>query len=210
MKLLLSITLAAVYGITLHTLFISFSDVIAVMSLTFFFIVPFLIGFLTIFLLPYREHHTVGGAFFKTTLTVGLILLVTCLIKTEGMICWVMASPLFVIAAGLGGFVAFDRKKKRFRKKMDWDFEKDKWDRPDTLSVSLLFFIPLFVGLLEGKRTTHSANLSIEKQVDISASPEAVWSALTAPRHTLASSRRLSICNVLGFPHHVSTTLDTA
>ncbi|MBS1663750.1 MAG: hypothetical protein JST68_22085 [Bacteroidetes bacterium] len=209
MKSLIAITIAATYGISLRLLFVSFGDAMAVMSVAFFFVVPFLIGYLTIFLIPYRESHTGSGAFFKPWATCAVILIVTCIVKLEGMICWVMAYPIFAIIAGFGGYVAFNRKRRRFKKKLEWDFEEGKLEKPNTLKISLLFFIPLFAGLLEGHRTTSPVDLSIEKHLDLPASPDAVWSALTTPRQNTTASHHLSLCNIMGFPRHKSTTLDT-
>jgi len=58
MKLLLSITIAAVYGVSLRMLFSSFGDELAVMSISFFFLVPYFVGYLTILLIPYRVVGT--------------------------------------------------------------------------------------------------------------------------------------------------------
>lgn len=209
MKLLLPITLAAVYGTSLRLLFASFGDAMAIMSITFFFLVPFLVGYLTILLLPYKETHTQTGAFFKPAITCLLILLITMFLKIEGQICWLMAFPIFAFIAGCGGLVAFHRKKRRFKKKYNFDFEKNTIDKPDKLTVSLLFFIPIFLGLIEGKRTTSFEYVSIEEQVDIPAPPDAVWDALTSARQTTAGSQQWSLCGMIGFPHHKSTTLDT-
>jgi len=210
MKLLLSITLAAVYGISLRMLFASFGDAIAIMSISFFFIVPFLIGYLTVLLLPYRERHTAKGAFFKPWLTCLVILVVTCYFGIEGQICWVMAFPIFALVSGFGGVFAFHRKRRRALKNVEWDFDKPDDERPGTLNISLLFFIPLFTGLLEGNRISSFDNLTIEKQIEIPAPPDIVWNALTAARQTNVKTRHLSLCSMLGFPRHVSTILDTA
>lgn len=209
MKLLVSITLAATYGISLRLLFVSFGDALSVMSFSFFVIVPFIIGYLTILLLPYREQHTQTGAFFKPWLTCLVILGITYLTGLEGMICWAMAFPFFAIVAGCGGMLAFGRKRRRARKDPQWDFDKDDGERPDTLKVSLLFFIPLFAGLFEGNRISAYEELTIEKHLDIDATPQVVWKALTTPHQRMTPSSGPTLCGLMGFPRHLSTTLDT-
>lgn len=209
MKLLVSITLAATYGISMRLLFVSFGNDLAVMSLSFFVIVPFIIGYLTMLLIPYRERQTMTGAFFTPWLTCLVILCITFLTGMEGMICWAMAFPFFGIVAGLGGMLAFSRKRKRALKEAQWDFDKDDAGRPDTLKVSLLFFIPLFAGLLEGNRTTAFEELTIEKHLDITATPEVVWKALTTPHQSVLHSSHPTLCTLMGFPRHLNTTLDT-
>ncbi|HEV2480988.1 MAG TPA: hypothetical protein VGS79_15030 [Puia sp.] len=209
MKLLLSVTLAATYGISMRLLFVSFGNDLAVMSLSFFVIVPFIIGYLTIFLLPYRDRSTMTGAFFTPWITCLVILCITSLTKLEGMICWVMAFPFFGIVAGFGGMLAFGRKRRRALKEVEWDFDKDDAGRPNTLKVSLLFFIPLFAGLLEGNRITAFEELTIEKHLEIAATPQVIWKALTSPHQSVLPSSHPTLCTLMGFPRHLSTTLDT-
>jgi hypothetical protein len=210
MNLFTSILLSTLYGITIRLLFSVFDDYLPVMTLTFFFTVPYFIGYLTIFLIPYKERHTAAGAFFKPWLTCILILIITCALKIEGLICWAMAFPIFAFIAGAGGVVAYNRKRHRHLKKVKFDFEKDDWEKPGALKISLLFFIPIFAGLIEGDRTSTFENLSIQKNLEIHASPEMVWQALTATRQTIKRSPYPTICGVLGFPHHLKTVLDNA
>jgi len=209
MKLLISVTLAATYGITMRLLFVSFGNDLSVMSLSFFVIIPFIIGYLTILLIPYREQHTMTGAFFTPWLTCLVILCITSLTGMEGMICWAMAFPLFGIVAGCGGMLALSRKRRRARKDVEWDFDKDDTGQPGSLKVSLLFFIPLFAGLLEGNRITAFEELTIEKHVDIAAAPQDVWKALTTAHQSVLHSSHPTLCTLMGFPRHLNTTLDT-
>jgi len=209
MKLLLSVTLAATYGVIMRLLFVSFGNDLSVMSLSFFVIVPFIIGYLTILLIPYRERHTITGAFFAPWLTCLVILYITYLTGMEGMICWAMAFPFFGIVAGCGGMLALRRKRRRARKDPEWDFDKDDDGRPGMLKVSLLFFIPLFAGLLEGNRITAFEELTIEKHLDIASTSKDVWKALTSPHQNVLHSSHPTLCTLMGFPRHLSTTLDT-
>jgi len=206
MKLLLSITIAAVYGVSLRMLFSSFGDELAVMSISFFFLVPYFVGYLTILLIPYREGQTAKGAFFKPWLSCLAVFVVTYYLNIEGMVCWFMAFPIFLLIAGSGGVIAFHRKKRRAQKKVELDFEKHD---PDTLNSSLLLFIPLLTGLVEGKRSSGYEHLRIERQIEIAAPPTEVWKALTAPTRTARMPGHPSICGVMGFPHHLNTTVSS-
>jgi hypothetical protein len=206
MKLLLSITLATVYGVSLRLLFSSFGDALQVMSISFFFLLPWLVGYLTILLIPYREGQTSKGAFFKTWLSCLAVFIVTYYLNIEGMVCWFMAFPVFLLVAGFGGVTAFHRKKRRAERNVKWDFEKKDQDR---LSVSLLLFLPLFTGLLEGKRSSGYEHLAIRRQVELPAPPEQVWTALMAPTRTAAKPQNRTICSIMGFPNHLSTTVSS-
>ena len=204
MKLLLSISLATVYGVSLRMLFSSFGDALQVMSISFFFLLPWLVGYLTILLIPYREGQTSKGAFFRTWLSCLAVFIVTYYLNIEGMVCWFMAFPVFLLVAGFGGVTAFHRKKRRAERNAEWDFDKKDQDQ---LSVSLLLFLPLFTGLLEGKRSSSYEHLAIKQQVELPAPPEQVWTALTAPTRTAAKPHTPTICSIMGFPNHLNTTV---
>jgi len=184
MKLLFSVLIASFYGLTIRLLYGFFNEVMPLMGVVFFFFVPFLIGYLTVILIPYKEEHTASGAFFKPWLTCGVILLITLCFNIEGAICWAMALPVFGVLSGLGGLAAFSRKSRRSLRKKEWDFEKDDWEKPGSLKVSFLFLIPLLAGAIEGNRTSSFEELSVEKKVEIKASPEAVWNALLSNNQT--------------------------
>lgn len=208
MRLLLSIIIATIFGLAIRLLFGVFDGALGIMSLTFFFLVPFAIGYLTIFLIPYKTDQTATGAFFKPWLTCIAILVITIALNIEGTICWMMAYPVFAVLAGIGGLVAFNRKKKRAIKEEIWDFEKDEWDKPGGLQVSFLFLIPILAGLLEGDRISSLKEISVEKQVEIKASPAIVWNTLLKNDQSVVS-HPFSFSGMLSFPHHISTVLDS-
>ena len=208
MKLLFSVIIASFYGLTIRLLYGIFNAVMGIMGISFLFLLPCLIGYLTVILLPYKEEHTATGAFFKPWLTCGAILLITLFFNIEGMICWAMAFPLFAILAGLGGVGAFKRKRRRFRDKMEWDFEKADWEKPGSLKISFLFMLPLLAGLAEGDRTSSFQELRVEKQVEIGASPGVVWNALLENDQSGVKKQGASFSSIFGFPHHLNTKVN--
>jgi hypothetical protein len=208
MRLLFSVLIAAIFGLIIRLLYGIFDGQLAVMSITFFFFVPYLIGYITILLIPYKENQSATGAFLKPSLSCLLTLVVTILFRIEGAICWLMAFPIFAVLAGVGGLIAFNRKKRRAKKQEIFDFEKDDWESPGGLQVSFLFLIPIFTGLLEGDRISSYKELSVTRQVEINASPAVVWASLVKNNQPVFP-HRASFFNLLGFPHHLNTTLDT-
>ena len=207
MKLLLSVIIAATYGLSIRLAYNFLDASMEIMSFSFFFLLPFLIGYLTVILIPYKTKHTATGAFFKPTLTCLVILVITLFFNIEGMICWVMAFPLFALLAGAGGVVAFHRKRKRSILNTEWDFEKDDWEKPGSLKISFLLLIPILAGLLEGDRISSFKEITVEKQVELNASPNVVWNTLVEKSRP-GKGNTLSLANILGFPHHLNTTLE--
>jgi hypothetical protein len=207
MKLLFSVAIASFYGLTIHLLFGLFDGAMGIMSLSFFFIVPFLIGYLTVFLIRYKETETASRAFFLPWLSTFVILFITLCFGSEGRICWMMAFPLFAIVAGLGGVLAFNRKKRRAMRKEEMDFLKDDWDKPGSLKISFLFMLPLLAGFLEGDRTSSFEDFTVTKQIEVQAPPDSVWNTLMQDSRPVRT-HSATLSTLLGFPHHLSTTLN--
>ena len=211
MKLLFSVFIAAFYGVAVRMLAGLFSGAFEIMSLSFFVLVPFAIGYLTLWLLPYKHGQSATGAFFKPSLVCLVILIVTVFGRLEGMICWVMAFPLFAICAGIGGVIAFKRKERRFSMKdTEWDFEKGKWNEPGGFKISLVLLIPILAGYIEGNRMWEFREMNIERSVVIPAAPARVWAALTAKQTPRVKSGGWGVVGMLGFPHHLETSMDSA
>jgi hypothetical protein len=209
MKLLFSIFTAAFYGLSIRLLFDIFDGPLAIMSISFFFLVPFLIGYLTILFLPYKESHSSLGAFFKPWLTCIVLLAITMYLNIEGSICWIMAFPLFAIVAGFGGVVAFKRKERRHRRNVTFDFEKDDWEKPGSLKMSFILLIPVLAAAIEGDRTSSFETLIVEKKMIVNTSPDSVWNALTENDRPAVKTNHTTLSGMLGFPHHLKTTIDT-
>lgn len=208
MKLFGSVFIASIYGLTVRLLYGAFGDLMGVMGISFLFLLPLLIGYLTVILIPYKDEHSAGGAFFKPWLTCLVILMITLAFNIEGMICWVMAFPPIAILAGLGGIIAFNKKKHRARKKLEWDFEKEDWEKPGSLKVSVFFLIPLLAGLIEGDRLSSFKEFDVESQIEIRASTAEVWSALICNKQIDLTRQGPTLSTLIGFPHHLKTIID--
>lgn len=209
MKLLFSILIATSYGLIVRLLFNIFDNSLGIMSISFFFLVPYFIGYLTILFIPYKEKQSATGAFFKPWLTCIVLLAITIHLNIEGAICWIMAFPFFVIVAGMGGVIAFKRKERHHRQNIMFDFEEDDWEKPGSLKISFLLLIPLLAAAIEGDRTSSFETLTVEKKVTLDASPDMVWNALIENDRPGAKKDHTTLSGIMGFPHHLRTTIDT-
>ena len=199
MRALLAITLAAIYGLVIRLLFGFAEELLPIMSITFIFLVPGGVGYLTVRLIPSVRTHV--GAFFAPWLTSLVLLFITVMLSMEGAICWIMAFPIFAVFAGIGGLIAFSQ---RPREDPDADHRQ-----PPRLYVSLLVAAPLLLGLMEGERTLVPQQLTISREVVVSASPAAVWQQLARGRAGAPPAGTHSLSTLLGFPRHLTTTLDS-
>lgn len=208
MKSLLAIALAAVYGLLTRLLFGAAGDLLEIMSVTFLFVVPFLIGFLTILLTPAAKTTSGTAAFFRPWLTSLVLLLGTILFKIEGTICWVLIFPIFATCAGIGGLLALALRKARAGGPNSADAPDGQ--KPTRLQGSLLVVVPLALGLLEGENALVRQQLVSQRAVTLNAPPAEVWQALLASKVVRPAASPPSLSTLLGFPQHIRTTLDTA
>lgn len=201
MKFVFAVAFAAVYGLIIRLFFGSANGLLHIMSVTFLFLVPFVIGFLTIILLPAAKTTTGTSAFFKPWLTSLVLLIGTILLQIEGTICWIMVFPIFATCAGLGGLIAFHLRNAKTG-------GPTKWQKPNTLNVSLLFVVPLALGLVEGEKALVPQELVIRKAVTINAPTADVWKQLTISKAVSPHESQPSVSGLLGFPKHQRTTLN--
>ena len=206
MKTLFAVGFASLYGLIVRLLFGFMEDFMGLMSITFLVLVPVFIGFLTVILIPKVSNGAV--AFFLPWLTSLVILFITISFNIEGAICWIMVFPFFAVLAGIGGSIAYSIKKRKAGNK-GLDKQNNDWGKPNTLNVSVLFFVPAFLGYLEGERTLVPVEYTITKQMEIAAPPAEVWNQLTHINELKETERRASFSTVMGFPRHLRTVADT-
>ncbi|TWR27548.1 hypothetical protein FPZ43_13835 [Mucilaginibacter pallidiroseus] len=199
MKITFAIILASVYGLIIRLMFGFLSDVLEIMSISFLFILPSLIGFLTIILLPLRAVKNRTRAFFLPWLTSLLLFIITVLFSVEGVICWVMVYPFFSTMAGIDGIIAYQFKSNKLKKGTD----------NPKLKLSLLAILPLFAGLLERDASSATSQYQLSRSVVIEASTVAVWNKITHIRLISSNENRSLFTDVVGFPRHTSTVIDT-
>ena len=202
MKSLFAIMLAAVYGLVIRLLFGFANGFMEIMSITFIFLVPFGVGYLTVLLMPPTSIKTSARAFWAPWLTSLVLLGITVLFNIEGAICWLMVFPIFAIVAGIGGTIAFSQ---RARKAKD----SDSPPRPTNLNMSLLVAGPLLLGFIEGEKALIPKQLTISREVVVAAPPAAVWQQLTSRRTVARPAHGRSLASLFGFPRHLTTTLDS-
>lgn len=202
MKTTLAITFAAVYGLSLRMMFGFLEDFMGIMTISFLIIAPMVIGFFTVYFLPGVKNG--AAAFFLPWATSGVILVITIILNIEGTICWIMIFPAFAILAGVGGVIAFT-----IRKRNEDKNDPNNWRPPHSWSIPFLFVLPALGGLIEGDRSLNRKDITITETMEIAATPEEVWYELTHINDIPVSSNHASFANLMGFPKHLGTTLDT-
>ena len=203
MKTVLAVFFASFYGLGIRLLFGFMDNLVSIMSLTFLGLVPVVIGFVTVILMP--KNTSAVAAFFMPWFTSFVILIITIALSIEGSICWLMIYPFFAIAASIGGLIAHWIHRRRLKNENPG---RNNFGKPNALNMSLLLFVPALVGYVEGERTLRPVEYTVAREVSIPATPQEVWQQLTNTT-VLHDEKRASFSSLIGFPHHLKTVTDT-
>src|SRR5260221_5388489 len=138
----------------------------AMMS-SFTLLVPIMVGAVTVNMAARAGRRSWSYYFFAAAAANALFVIGTMVIRVEGLICAVLAVPLFGLVGGLGGIL------------MGAVCRWTKWPRPAIYSFAAL---PLLLGGLEQNLTLPQDIRSVERVSTIFASPEAIWTHLTVAK----------------------------
>ena len=109
LSLFSGVFVAVSYGVFSTLAFKLFSEELATMTLSFLFVIPFVIGALTVYLAPVERRQSKSWAFFTPWLSYFLGALVVFLFSWEAALCVMIASPIAIPLAGLGGLLFHKR-----------------------------------------------------------------------------------------------------
>lgn len=148
-------------------------DTFATMLWVFFLLAPLAIGAVTVYLAERGRARSSLYHFFMPMLSVTLFVLSTMALMWEGLICAVLALPIFAFLAGLGGVL------------IGLICRAAGWSRtPTVYSVVALPIVLAFLGVGQHppQRIEH-----VERSVLIQASPATVWTQLLETDHIRAA-----------------------
>jgi uncharacterized protein YndB with AHSA1/START domain len=186
--LLVGVVTGLVYAVILRGIAqLRWSSVASVMTLSFLFFSPAVLGFLTV-----RPHPSPGWLFriFVPWLPAMASLTFFFVVGWEGAICVVMALPVMLPMASLGGILGGIRALRR----------------PSAgLAAAML---PLALTPLERGFPTPPRVHRLESAVTIAAPPAAVWEQIVEVPVISEAEQRPALYTRLGFPRPVSATID--
>jgi hypothetical protein len=196
---LLLLGIPVLYALVMWLLFDMnpFQDFAPVMSIGFLFGVPFEIGYLIIFFSPIRLVKDIRYRIFIPWVPVLLFLLLTIVFRLEGIACWIMILPLFLILTTLGGLLAGRHILRRH-------------NRPDNLRISLVLLFPFLVVPLEQLIPDSATRYKADTQIDIHASASRIWSNVVRVRTITEEEDHGRLTKLLGFPRPIRAELDYA
>lgn len=163
------------------------------MTISFLFIVPFVIGLVTAY---HRDTVTSSGKIAMLTMPIfsiiGLVG-ISVILGKEGIICALMALPIFLFMATLGGFVGV-RVFQRNRNK---------------LLVSFFAVVPFFIAPIESYFGLSDQLFTEHTTIRIRSTEAIVWGNLTRVKTIMDKENHNSLFQFMGFPRPIEAELDT-
>ena len=157
------------------------------MTLGFLFVVPVVIGYLTV--RPVVEP-SFRFRFFAPWLTCALVILGSLLFGLEGAICVVFATPVMLLLASLGGLIAGGQ------------------SAPTRADLPVAVLLPWVVIGLERGIPVPTEHVVTTTQIEIAAPASAVWPLVVSVDSIRDGERRPALFTAIGFPRPIAATLD--
>ena len=176
--------MAFAYGVLARWL--ADGDLLTVMSVSFFFFVPMVIGFLTV-----RWHPRPSARFRVFGPWVPMLAIIGTLVAMglEGWICVVIATPVLLVFASIGGAI--------------WA-PVERGGR-GTLPAVMLF--PFLLSPLESRIPEPERRIETVTTIEIDAPPAAVWPLVASVDTIRPEEQRPALFLSIGFPRPVAATL---
>jgi uncharacterized protein (TIGR01777 family) len=194
---LLVMAIPLLFGLVMRFLFgiDSWNSLLSVMSVSFLFLVPFVIGVLTIFFSPLESIKSINYRIFMPWLPILALLTLTLAFAMEGWACWIMALPLFLPCASLGGLtMGYFRLKKHKNEKT---------------FVSVLVLLPFLASPVEQAIGSIPGRYEAYTFIDIHAAKRAqIWDNVTRVRVIDPEQDKGTLTRALGFPRPIRAELN--
>ncbi len=196
-RILLVAGIPTLYAIVLRFFFgvDLWKDFFTVMSVTFLFCMPGIIGALTIYYSSEERVRKLSYRIFMPWIPVFIFLIVTLALAWEGWACWLMVLPLFLIAASAGGLTGGYFK---LRKK------------DNKLYASVLMLLPLFIAPVEKLIGAIPGTYEAYTFIDIRSTPDKIWDNVIRVKEIPEKQDKGWLTRSLGFPRPVKAELNFA
>lgn len=189
------ILIPTAYAIVLRLFFgiDTWSDLFTVMSVSFLFCLPTIVGALTIYFSSDEHAENFKYKFFVPWIPIAIFFVLTLALAWEGWACWLMVLPLFLVAASIGGFIgAYFKFKKKNNK----------------VYVSVFCLLPILVAPVEQFIGAIPGTYKAYTFIDIKAPRKTIWQNVTRVRAIEAKQDKGWLTRSLGFPRPVKAELN--
>jgi len=198
-SLLSGVTLGVIYGVTLRVLVSPgrwpwhSQTATYVMTIAFLFLGPVVIGLITINEAEATGQTSIPEWIFAPWVPMLLTCGVTILFKIEGWICLVMALPVTLVGASIGGVIAGVLAR------------RERIANRSTLAC--IAMLPLLFAMLESQRTATISVRTVQSDIRIHASAATVWQNIEQVPTIQPTELRPTWTHKIGFPLPVAAIL---
>jgi hypothetical protein len=189
------IAIPTAYAILLRLFFgvNTWKDMFFVMTASFLFCLPTIIGILTVYFSSIEKVQRISYRIFTPWIPIGIFLIITLLFTLEGWACWLMVLPIFLLASSLGGLIGGYFKLKK---------------RDNKTYISVLVLLPFFLSPIENMIGAIPGTYEAYTYIDIKAPADKIWSNVTRVREIKEEQDKGWLTRTLGFPRPVKAELD--
>jgi hypothetical protein len=194
-RLLIIIGIPTAYALLLRFIFgvQTWMALYEVMSITFLFFLPTIVGALLVYLSPLHQVEKFWYRFFMPWIPIVLFFIITLALAIEGWACWIMVLPLFLLAASVGGLIGGYLKRRK---------------RDNKLYISVLALLPLFISPLEQSIGAIPGTYEAYTSIDIHAPADRIWQNVTRVKEIPGDEDKGWLTRHLGFPRPLRAELN--
>lgn len=194
-KTLIAIGIPTLYSIVLRIAFgvKDWNELFSVMSITFLFLLPTIVGALTVYLSDKSKVENKLYRIFTPWVPIILFLIITLVLEIEGWACWLMILPVFLFAASIGGLIGGYLKLKK---------------RNDRLNISLLILLPFLISPVEQLIEKIPGTYKAYTYIDINSSADKIWENVTRVKTIEKEDDTGYLTEFLGFPRPLKAELN--
>jgi hypothetical protein len=169
------------------------SDWYSVMSITFIFCVPTVIGAITVYYSSAEKVERFSYRFFMPWVPILIFLAFTLIIAWEGWACWLIVLPVFLLAASIGGLLGAYMKRRK---------------KDNKTYFSILVLLPFMIAPIESFIGAIPGTYIAYTYIDIQSTPDKIWSNVTRVKEIDVEQDKGWLTKALGFPRPLSAELN--
>ena len=198
-KYVVGILSGVLYGIVCQTTIRShaLSDLYGAISFGYIFILPFILGFITILYATKEQRESWKYRIFAPIGTILLSLLFSLLVGWEGAICLIMAALIFIPLASLGGIISGIT--------LTYLHNRKNIQKLNTSWLVLVLILPTISAYIESYFNLPIQKGIVETEIEISSTRPIIWKNII--RVPLITERLDGFFYKMGFPKPLEATL---
>ncbi len=192
---IIAIAIPVIYGLTIVLLsdLSTFDGLIQLMTVSFIFVIPTFIGVLSILLSPIERVRNGFYQFSFPWVPISILILLTIFFALEGLICWLIILPVFLIASSIGDLIGGYFKLRNHR---------------NDLSLSILIILPFIIFPLEQFIGSIQKTYNTYTYIDIDAPVDKIWKQVTKVEAIPPELDKGYLTKIMGFPRPVKAELN--